>query len=502
MSGPQAVAKMIRNGGTRKPADTKRQFAYLSQRDTVPLQLPLSWGGPNERVTPDKFLDVAEEWARSTGRWQSGQRVDDTSPELTTHLVASFPPGTDRQLAERVAQNFARRLFDNPRMRSNFPEGAPEHRFPYILAAHNDKEHPHVHIVVCRASSEGGWLKIANRQGQRSDPNVLDTFTFADLRHELVDAAFEEGLDLEATTRLVRGLAPRDFSDPEYRRQEAAVREQWLRRAAEDGDSFVRVTDEGSGDGRETGEPVELDRGHTPEPEWDMEHPIAPQLGGRRAATPGLISPEQVAQLNEDPPLVDNDPEAPDQTALGDATERQEGLVSSSPRERVHAENAGPSRRRQRSEAFGNEGDDVGEQTGEAHLEGSRASKRARRNDPPNVLTRRQAAAKQAREEWEKAEKHAQGGVATRAQKRAADEAMEAWMAAERDAQDYRTNPSSNRRADEAAVSSKRPRLASAPEGTSAGEGGDGGAGTPFEDQQVRSARSDRRRGRQRGREA
>lgn len=480
MSGPQAVAKMIRNGGTRKPADTKRQFNYLSQGGTVPLQLPDSCGGPELTVSPDKFFETAKDWALGTGRWQKGQRVDDTSPDLTTHLVASFPPGTDPQLAERVARNFASRLFDNPRMRSSFPEGAPAHQFPYITALHTDKGHPHIHIVVCRSSTEGGWLKIANRQGERSDPNVLDTFTFADLRYELVDAAFEEGLDLEATTRLVRGLAPRDFSDPEYRRQEAAVREQWLRRAASD-DTFVRVTDAGGESGSESSGSVELDRGHTPEPEWRAGHTSGspPESDRRRAGTSDLNLTDLDDELEEGPPLADDGSEGPGQMDIDEAQELQQITVLGSRQSisgsgastsevpgdgHVDAEGAGPSRRRRRSEAFGAEGSDSEGPSGDPQLE-TRPAKKGR----PNVLTRRaeafEIAAEQARERWMELAAKVKEGVGTRARTRAvreADEAKEAWIAAKQAAENDRLNPGRKRKREETSfVRSTRARVTS-----------------------------------------
>lgn len=520
MSGPQAVAKMIRNGGTRCPADTKRQFGYLSQDGTVLLELPDGYGGPELVVSPDKFLATAEEWALSTGKWQRGQIVDGSSPTLTTHLVTSFPPGTNQELAKRVARNFASRLFDRPRRRTDFPEGAREHKFPYITALHTDKGHPHIHIVVCRSSTEGGWLKIANRQGERSNPNVLDTFTFSDLRYELVEAAFEEGLDLEATTRLGRGLMPRNFSDVAYRRESPAIREQWLRRAAGGDDNFVRVTEGGSESGSGTGNRVEPDRGHTPEPEWSAtgtdREPV--EVERARAVTHDWMPAR--AEPNVNPSLEDGASDVPGQMDLDDdagrpgerlpqnmhTTSDSSGASGSAAGE--GAEDAGTGLRRRWSEALGSDATNGDPPASGAQREDTRPSKRARRDkELPNVLTRRgealEESANKARERWEAAEEKVSSGAVTRAQKRAvqeAEEAKEAWITAERDAQNDRMNPGSKRRADEAAVNSKRPRLASAAEGSSAGEN-EAGSGRSDEREPARSARSGRHHPRRGGRE-
>lgn len=324
MSAPQAVVKMVRNGGTRSPAATRRQFDYLSQGGAVALEYPDGDGGPEATLLPRDFREKAEEWALRTDKYEPGQRIDNSSPALTTHIVVSFPPGTDANLAKSVARNFAARMFDDPRRRSNFPADAEEiHRFPYFVAPHTDRDHPHMHLVVNRRSSEGGWLKIANRMGERSDPDVPDQFTFSDLRHELVEAAIEEGMDLEATTRAERGLVPAQMNDIEYRRMMEDSHARWRQEAGSGGDDFIRVENEIDEDGNAVGELAELDRGHTPAPEW----PELPELGPldnlyRPAGPAGDGSPAPAGYDHEEAAMVHGheevDPFAPDGEAAGD----------------------------------------------------------------------------------------------------------------------------------------------------------------------------------------
>lgn len=278
MVAPQAVVKMIRNGGTRSPGALKKQLEYLSQNGAVRIEYPESLGGPQKALTSQKFDEKTKEWAEWTDKYEPGQEVNKDSSALTTHIVVSFPPESSPDLSYCVARNFASRMFDRPSRRTSFPAGAPEHRFPYFTAFHQDKEHPHLHIVINRRSTEGGWLKIANREGQRSNPRTPDMFTFADLRHELVDAAIEEGFDMEATTRLERGLGPMTMNDIEYRRfMETNAYPAWRAAAIAGDDGFIRVKNEIDDDGIELGEPEALRRGHTPEPEWAQHVPMPRQ---------------------------------------------------------------------------------------------------------------------------------------------------------------------------------------------------------------------------------
>ena len=81
--------------------------------------------------------------------------------------------------------------------------------YDYYTAFHTDRAHPHMHVVVYRRGLENGeWLKVS----ERSDMN------YDAMRSVLVDVAGREGIDLEATPRLARGLHDRPVPDAEYRR--------------------------------------------------------------------------------------------------------------------------------------------------------------------------------------------------------------------------------------------------------------------------------------------
>lgn len=520
---PQAVAKMVRNGGTRSPRDTARQLRYLCQHGTVAIEYPESYGGPEATLAAADFNAKAMEWALNSGKYERGQHVDEHSPALTTHLVVSFPPGTDVDLAGTVARNFASRMLDFPERRRNFPEDLEaKHRFAYFAAFHTDRDHPHMHLVINRTSSEGGWLKVANHEGERSNPAIGDAFSFADLRHELVDAAIEEGMDLEATTRAERGLPPPDMNDVERRRFMEREHARW--REAAEGNAFIRVENEIDDDGNEAGEAAELDRGHTPPPEWLPEGPADPPAppqgddgnsddsdddddddarpGGDRRVRSPTRSPEAMAQPNLEDYRIDgggydwqdywrhggtvnfNDDDvggnAMDEDDPRDVAQEQREDRNSAPRghelggaaqeardaaarrrqsDRDEAAEAGPSRRRTPAGVENVNGD-------EPVARGRRSRPARGRFGPPNVATRSGEASENAiaaaLQRWQQAEAAiGPGASASAAQRRAADEARDAWQQAERDAQTARANPGRKRkRNDGDAATDKRARTA------------------------------------------
>lgn len=531
MPAPQAVVKVIRNGGTRSPLATKRQFGYLSKDGTVPLEFPESYGGPEATLPTANFRAVADEWALRTDKYEPGQHVDDTSPALTSHLVLSFPPGTDPEHAKRVGRSFASRMFDDPRRRSNFPQNAEaEHRFPYFTAFHTDRNHPHMHVVINRRSSEGGWLKLANREGLRSDPTVPDMFTFSDLRHELVEAAIEEGMDLEATTRRERDLPPAPMNDIEYRRFMDATHQRWRGALAGGADNFIRIENEIDEDGNVAGEPEELDRGHTLPPEWNRSRSESQSQGNEDAAgsvnggiQTGPAGPEDpmgqrmlspvpdnhadalarqqgeadLFALDDDPGFDaadDDDGDAGgtrldgiDQHDVPDDGRRHDDLLCAAEeardvaaRRRHHDREdsaaTGPSRRRTPAgvELVDDESADPADapaaDRGRARMPGAARG----RFGPPNVGTRGIVSSETtiavALQRWQQAEAAAGSGVVTRAQQRAVEDARNAWQQAEHDAQAARANHGRKRKRDEAeTAASKRARAGAEIDGLDSG---------------------------------
>ena len=188
---PQAVVKMIRNGGTSDVRGLRDQMAYLSRDGAEPLQRSEAMMGI--------ALD-AEEAARMEKEWRMPPEGADRA-DRTSHFIVSFPQDAPHSAAERAGRAWAEEMF-----------GSGQHgddSYDYYTAFHTDRAHPHMHVVVYRRGLENGeWLKVS----QRGDVN------YDRMREVLVDVAGREGIELEATTRLARGLHDRPVPDAEYRR--------------------------------------------------------------------------------------------------------------------------------------------------------------------------------------------------------------------------------------------------------------------------------------------
>ncbi|MGX5805121.1 relaxase/mobilization nuclease domain-containing protein, partial [Bradyrhizobium sp. Arg314] len=148
--------------------------------------------------------ETARSWAEQTGNYVLGQPDAESNQDLTTHIIVSFPRATDRNSAFSAGRAWVEHMFGSGRSGS---------RFDYISAFHVDREHPHLHVVVNRRALEGHWLKISRRHPH---------FNYDNMRASLVDAAYDNGIELEATSRAERGIMERPITYAEFRRRQRA----------------------------------------------------------------------------------------------------------------------------------------------------------------------------------------------------------------------------------------------------------------------------------------
>jgi hypothetical protein len=193
----QAFVKIVRNGGTKNASQIKSQMDYLTRDGELEALRSERYSGTV--IEGEDQDQMAQDWTVGPSR--------DAGLDLTTHFVVSFPPGTDVEAAERAGRAWADELFNS---------GDHGDVYDYYSVYHTDKPHPHMHVVAKRRGLENGeWLKISNRGEINYDV----------LRDVQVDAALEEGIELEATPRLARGELDRTPTDAEIRRAERENRE-------------------------------------------------------------------------------------------------------------------------------------------------------------------------------------------------------------------------------------------------------------------------------------
>ncbi|WP_226561675.1 relaxase/mobilization nuclease domain-containing protein [Salipiger thiooxidans] len=173
-----AVFKAIRGGGTHTKSQLMNQLDYLTTKSSHIVDSSGFLDGKT-RLETKEIKDLTERFAK---RWSAGFK-----PKLgqTTHMLMSYPIGTRGEDVRDITANVAERFFQSV-----------EGHFDYIIAVHEDRDHPHAHIVLNRRSQEGEFFFLGRDH----------RFNYDDFRLAMVEEAERFGVRLEATRRLDRGV--------------------------------------------------------------------------------------------------------------------------------------------------------------------------------------------------------------------------------------------------------------------------------------------------------
>ena len=172
-----AVFKAIRGGGTHNKSQLANQLEYLTTKSTHIVDSSGFLDGKS-KLDHGEIKDLTKRFAK---RWDGGFK-----PKLgqTTHLLMSFPIGTRGEDVRDIATDVAERFFQTD-----------EGHFDYIIAVHEDRDHPHAHLVLNRRSQEGEFFYLERNH----------RFNYDDFRLAMVEEAEKYGVRLEATRRVDRG---------------------------------------------------------------------------------------------------------------------------------------------------------------------------------------------------------------------------------------------------------------------------------------------------------
>lgn len=134
-----------------------------------------------------------DELKTELGQWQmrTMPAKDSTKkdPKLATRIVLSMPPGTDREKFHQAARAWAKENLDG---------------YDWLLAAHNDTAHPHVHVLVRsrhRLLNKQFWVG-------KEDLQIM--------RESLVEKLHEQSIEANATRRYARGAIKQRLSQAHY----------------------------------------------------------------------------------------------------------------------------------------------------------------------------------------------------------------------------------------------------------------------------------------------
>lgn len=173
-----AVFKAIRSGGCSTKGQLSNQLDYLTSKSShiVDSRGVLSRQGTFGK---DEIKEVTDRFAE---RWDKG-----FNPKMghSTHLLMSFPIGTRGKDVRDIATGVCERFFQTD-----------ERHFDYLIAVHEDRAHPHAHVVLNRKSQEGEFFYLGRDHH----------FNYDDFRIAMVEEAEKHGVRLEATRRVDRGV--------------------------------------------------------------------------------------------------------------------------------------------------------------------------------------------------------------------------------------------------------------------------------------------------------
>ncbi len=187
----QAIVKVVRKGGTQTVTQMRSQADYLrKEREEEGNEYGLGASHPlhGQVKRSDSYFGIEldkDETNRMLEQWHS---IHAGTNDKTTHIVASMPIGTDPTVAAEIGRDWAFELFDSR---------AYGNRWDYYTVFHNDRPHPHMHVVVNRRGLEGDHdlLRVSKRSSLNYD----------ELRYVLQRTAKEHGVELDASPKFARG---------------------------------------------------------------------------------------------------------------------------------------------------------------------------------------------------------------------------------------------------------------------------------------------------------
>lgn len=150
-----------------EPRGAKRLLRYISRKGELPLETELG----EVLTNTDQQKSLVDEWAVDFD-----PRKDSRD---TVHLIFSMPPGSSPEALRRTMRTVLRRRFTGHEA---------------VFAIHEDKHHPHAHVVVKMFSLETEKKLRLNR------PDLQR------LREIFAEAAREEGVEMAASSRAARGV--------------------------------------------------------------------------------------------------------------------------------------------------------------------------------------------------------------------------------------------------------------------------------------------------------
>jgi len=181
MGSNAAVLKKIGKGGTANAKELAVQMDYLFSKSASIFGNGVVFDADAKGLTKDERNEIVGDWVED---WRGSPKNGHT-----THLLMSFPSHVRPEKAKLIAEAWAFEMFQSGEHQDDV--------WSYVAALHTDKAHPHVHIVINnRGTVNDSWFFMAKEH----------VFNLDVMKERMVAIAAEEGVFLDATSRVERGL--------------------------------------------------------------------------------------------------------------------------------------------------------------------------------------------------------------------------------------------------------------------------------------------------------
>lgn len=180
-SSSAAVLKKIPRGGTKDARGLKVQMNYLFSKAEAVFGNMIEHDPQARSIDPEGRERIVAEWSED---WRGAPKNGHT-----THLLISFPAFVKPAKAKIIAEAWAAEMFQSGVHQ--------DEEWAYVAALHTDRAHPHVHIVVNnRGLTRDAWFYMAKDHA----------FNLKVMKDRLADIAEEEGVYLDCSSRIERGI--------------------------------------------------------------------------------------------------------------------------------------------------------------------------------------------------------------------------------------------------------------------------------------------------------
>ena len=137
-----AVFKRIRAGGCKGPRALAAQIAYVNDKAHAVFRSDGVMEPNGLTMTESEKQDLVDAWSAN---WRGSSKLG-----FTSHMLLSFPQGTNPGIVKAVAEDWTEHFFD---------KGLYGDRWQYMVAIHTDRDHPHAHIILNnRGEDHGTWF--------------------------------------------------------------------------------------------------------------------------------------------------------------------------------------------------------------------------------------------------------------------------------------------------------------------------------------------------------